>query len=366
MTDVSLFDYNLPEDLVARHPAPERDASRMLVLHRSDSRREHTLFRDLPAYLRPGDCLVINDSKVLPARLLGQRIPSGGKIEALLLRREDERRWRAMVRPGKKIQKGQKLLFESADGAARLEAEIVGYADEGERILQFTWSGDWWELLESVGHTPLPPYILKARKEHDGLRGDKGSWHDQAESPEDRERYQTVYAQAAGSVAAPTAGLHFTQNILTQLEKHSIAVARVTLHVGDGTFRPVTTETAEEHVMHEEEFEIGEPACQTIARARERGGRIIAVGTTAVRVLESVSDESGTPHPARASTRLLIVPGYRFRALDALLTNFHLPRSTLLMLVSAFAGRERILEAYSDAVARRYRFYSYGDAMLIV
>lgn len=366
MTEVSLFDYDLPEDLIARHPAPERDASRLLVLHRSENRREHTLFRDLPGYLRAGDCLVINDSKVLRARLLGQRVPSGGKVEALLLHREDEQHWRVMVRPGKKIQKGQRLVFVSGDSTARLDAEIVGYAGEGERILKFAWAGEWWDILESVGHTPLPPYILKARKEHDGLSGDKGSWHDQAESPEDRERYQTVYAQAAGSVAAPTAGLHFTSDLLARLEQQGVAVARVTLHVGDATFRPVTTKTAEEHVMHEEEFEIGESAYREIARGRECGGRIVAVGTTVVRVLESVADENGTLRPARGSTRLLIVPGCRFRVVDALLTNFHLPRSTLLMLVSAFAGRERILEAYADAVARRYRFYSYGDAMLIV
>ena len=327
------FDYDLPAESIAQEAAP-RGESRLLVLDRTGPDR-HARVRDLPRLLRPGDLLVLNDTRVIPARLFG-RSAGGGRMEVLLVERTDEREWDALVKPGKRARPGARIDFE--DG---LTAEVVGKSEDRYR-LQFSEPVE--PHLERLGHIPLPPYIHRP------------------DTFEDRERYQTVYARTPGAIAAPTAGLHFTEDLLKGIEEAGVGISRVTLHVGIGTFKPVSTERIEEHRMDRERYEIGEEAAEAIRRA----GRVVAVGTTVVRTLESAAVETGEVRAGSGSTELFITPGFRFQVVDALLTNFHLPRSTLLMLVSAFAGRERVLAAYEEAIAQRYRFYSYGDAMLVI
>ncbi|MBN1865716.1 tRNA preQ1(34) S-adenosylmethionine ribosyltransferase-isomerase QueA [Candidatus Sumerlaeota bacterium] len=377
------FDYALPEASIARRPASHREDSRLMVLDRASGSRDHRRFAELPEILREGDLLTMNDTRVLPARLLGRRAPDGGKIEALLLRREDERRWWALVRPGKKIQVGDRLIF----APQRLEARVAAYGERGggERLLEFRYSGDWWTILSDIAHTPLPPYILRARK-RDAEAAGHGSDAFVPEEPEDRERYQTVFAHGEpASVAAPTAGLHFSESVLKALESRGIERCFVQLDVGAATFQPIKTETVEEHPMHEERFRIPEETAALVNRAKAEGRRVVAVGTTVVRALETAAlvgageaegifraeSQSGCevgaifPESLDGWTRLMIAPGFRFRATDVLLTNFHLPRSSLILLVSALTGREELLDAYREAIEKKYRFYSYGDCMLI-
>ncbi len=340
---VDLFDYKLPADRIAQEPLPERSASRMMVLDRAAGLRTHRRFRDLPEHLRRGDCLVLNDTMVLPARLYGRR-PTGGRVEVLLLRpAAGDRQWHALARPARRLRLGERVEFGPG-----LAATVVGEGDEGLRELRFEVDGDFEQALDRLGLPPLPPYIRRRAR------------------PEDRQRYQTVYARRAGAVAAPTAGLHFDQGILAALAGTGIETVFLTLHVGLGTFRPVAVERVEDHHMHAEPYQVLPEAAERISRARAAGGRVVAVGTTVVRALETVADDDGRVRPDSGETDLFIYPGYRFRAVDALLTNFHLPRSTLLMMVAAFAGREFILEAYQEAIDAGYRFYSYGDCMLIL
>jgi len=333
------FDYELPAASIAQEPAP-RGESRLLVLDR-DGPERHARVRDLPRLLRPGDLLVLNDTRVIPARLFGRRIGGGGRMELLLVERTGEREWNALVKPGKRARPG--TAIELAPG---LTAEVIDKDEEGRYRLRFSEPVE--PHLERLGHVPLPPYIHRP------------------DTPEDRERYQTVYARSPGAIAAPTAGLHFSEELLREIEAAGIAIARVTLHVGIGTFKPVSAERIEEHRMDRERYEIGEEAAATIRRTRELAGRIVAVGTTVVRTLESAAlAGDGEVRTGASATELFITPGFRFQVVDALLTNFHLPRSTLLMLISAFAGRERVLAAYEEAIREGYRFYSYGDAMLV-
>ncbi len=364
------FHYDLPPELIAQTPAPQRDGSRLLVFHRSAGRIEHRQFLDLPAYLRPGDLLVLNDSRVIPARLRGFKPQSGGEVEVLLVEENAVNDWWAMLRPGKRIRAGTKIELarapevpgREAGGAgktdgAELRATVLAKNGEGHCRLQFSGPPDVREVLDRFGEVPLPPYI--------GRVGPP--------SAEDRERYQTVFARPPGSVAAPTAGLHFTPGLLAQVAAMGVEVRFVTLHVGLGTFAPVKADRIEEHVMHEEVFELSAATAASVSAAKREGRRVIAVGTTSVRVLESAAAMSPTSLQAtRGRTRLFVYPPQRFRIVDALLTNFHLPESTLLMLVSAFAapgktrGRELVLTAYAEAVRERYRFFSYGDAMLLL
>lgn len=336
------FDYYLPPELIAQHPVEPRDTSRLLVLHRESERLEHRRFYDLPLYLRPGDILVLNDTRVIPARLLGKKAGTGGQVEVLLLRPLWGNCWEVLVRPGRRIPPGTEILF----GKGELWAKVLDRTPQGGRLVEFQYEGEWEEILERLGEVPLPPYIK--------------------EKLSDPERYQTVYASRPGSVAAPTAGLHFTPQLLKELKEKGIKIVYILLHVGLGTFRPVREEMVENHRMHAEYFYVDEEAARTINEARRQGGRVIAVGTTVVRTLETVATPEGEIKPRDGFTELFIYPGYRFKAVDALITNFHLPRSTLLMLVCAFAGRERVLEAYQVAIKERYRFYSFGDAMLIL
>ncbi len=348
------FDYELPPDLVATRPAEPRDSSRLMVL-RSDGGLEHRVFRELPGVLRRGDLLVLNDSRVIPARLEGRRA-GGGHAEVTLLREvtAEPPRWECLVRPGRKLRGGDSIVFSPGELSGEVENVLPG----GERVIQFKCApGSFRHLLGRVARMPIPPYIEKARE---AGHSPAGGW-----TALDRERYQTVFAREDGSVAAPTAGLHFTPELFAALGAFGVATACVTLHVGMGTFKPIATERIEDHTMHEESWEIGEDCAAAIAEARSRGGRVVAVGTTAVRTLESACDDAGLVRAGRGSTRIMIAPGHAFRAVDALVTNFHLPRSTLLLLVSAMGGRERVLAAYAEAVAQRYRFYSYGDAMLL-
>ncbi len=334
------FYYDLPPELIAQTPLERRDGSRLLVLNRATGAIRHLRFYDLPDLLQSGDCLVLNDSRVLPARLFGRR-ETGGAAEVLLLTDRGDNVWECLVRPGRKLRRGAKIEF----GDGLLRAEIVEELPEGNRLIRFEYEGIFLELLERLGRMPLPPYI-KAELE-------------------DGERYQTVYARHLGSAAAPTAGLHFTKELLETIRQKGVALAWVTLHVGLGTFRPVKEETVEDHPMHAEYCVIPPEAAELINRTRQNGGRVICVGTTACRTLESFAAEDGTVAPASGWTDIFIYPGYRFKAVDALITNFHLPESTLLMLVSALAGRETILAAYKEAIEKRYRFFSFGDAMFI-
>ncbi len=335
------FDYDLPPEYIAQHPAEPRDASRLLVLHRSDGSLQHRRFREIGDYLRPGDVLVINQTRVIPARLYARKIPTGGKVEILLLQREEAHLWEALV-GGKRLGEGKRLQVEGGP-----QAEIVEVLDGPRRRIRFSEPIE--EHFPQAGHVPLPPYITAP-----------------LHNPE---RYQTVYARQAGSVAAPTAGLHFTPELLAALKEQGIEVARITLHVGLDTFAPVTEATPQEHKIHTEWCQVTAEAAERINAARRAGGRIVAVGTTSVRTLESAARRSAAGEavaPFEGPTDLFILPGYTFRAVDMMLTNFHLPKSTLLMLVSAFAGRERILETYEVAKREKYRFYSFGDAMLII
>lgn len=335
------FYYDLPQELIAQTPLKQRDASRLMVLDRETGAVTHRHFRDILDYLRPGDCLVLNDSRVLPARLLGTR-PTGGAVEVLLLRDLGGSRWECLTKPGRKTQPGTELSF----GDGLLTATVVDAVEDGNKILEFHYEGIFLEILEQLGQMPLPPYIK--------------------ETLADQERYQTVYSHAVGSAAAPTAGLHFTQELLDEIRARGVETAFITLHVGLGTFRPVKADEITEHHMHSEFCIIPDEAAEKINRAHRSGGRVICVGTTSCRTLESFASEDGTIAPTSGWTDIFIYPGYRFKMMDGLITNFHLPESTLVMLVSAFAGREHILHAYETAVAEKYRFFSFGDAMLIL
>ena len=334
--------FDLPKELIAQDPLEDRSASRLLVLDRRTGSIEHKVFRDILQYLMPGDCLVLNDTRVIPARLLGVKEDTGAAVEVLLLKRREKDVWEALVRPGKKLRPGARVTF----GDGRLRAEILDVVEEGNRLVQFSYEGIWEEVLDSLGEMPLPPYIT-----HKLL---------------DKNRYQTVYAKYEGSAAAPTAGLHFTKELLAEVEAMGVDLAYVTLHVGLGTFRPVKVDNVKEHHMHSEFYQITKEAADKINRAKESGHRVICVGTTSCRTVESAADEKGRLTACSGNTDIFIYPGYRFKVLDGLITNFHLPESTLVMLVSALAGRENILSAYREAIRERYRFFSFGDAMLIV
>ena len=336
------FYFELPQELIAQDPLEERSSSRLLALDKRTGAVSHHVFREVGDFLRPGDCLVLNDTKVIPARLLGEREGTGAHVEVLLLKRRSGDVWETLVRPGKKCRPGTRLTF----GDGLLKAEILDTVEEGNRLVRFDYEGIFEEVLDRLGEMPLPPYITHKLQ--------------------DRNRYQTVYAKHEGSAAAPTAGLHFTKELLGRLEGKGIGIAYVTLHVGLGTFRPVKEENVLEHHMHTEHYQVSREAADTINRTKAQGGRIVCVGTTSCRTLESAAGEDGLVRPCSGDTDIFIYPGYRFRVLDALITNFHLPESTLIMLVSALAGREHVLAAYEEAVRERYRFFSFGDAMLIV
>jgi S-adenosylmethionine:tRNA ribosyltransferase-isomerase len=336
------FDYSLPEELIAQEPVRDRDASRLLVVRLDREGFAHRSFTDLCDYLEPGDTLVINDTKVIPARLMGIKENTGARVEVLLLKQLDAKRWEALVRPGKRVRAGARLIFKKDLLAGR----ILGETSYGGRIVEMDFEGSFEEILDELGVMPLPPYIKKPLL--------------------DKDRYQTIYARLAGSAAAPTAGLHFSEELLGRIRSQGVAVAPVLLHVGLGTFRPVKAADITRHRMHEEYYEVPEETAALIAAAKERGGRIIAVGTTTTRCLESAADENGRLRPGSGWTGIFIYPGYKFKVIDGMVTNFHLPKSTLLMMVSALAGREKILAAYREAVERRYRFFSFGDAMLII
>ena len=334
------FSFDLPEELIAQTPLQRRDASRLLHLDKNTGALEHAHFYDLPRFLRKGDCLVLNDSRVLPARLIGTR-SSGGGVELVLLRDLGDGKWECLSRPGRKTKPGTELSF----GDGELTATVLEVAEGGNRIVQFHYEGIFLEVLERLGKMPLPPYIR--------------------EELQDSERYQTVYSRELGSAAAPTAGLHFTKELLAQIEDMGVNIAYVTLHVGLGTFRPVKEEEIEDHPMHAEFCIVPERTAELVTKTRREGGRIVSVGTTSCRTLESFAKEDGTLEPCSGWTNIFIYPGYRFKCVDALVTNFHLPESTLIMLVSALAGREHVLNAYRVAVEERYRFFSFGDAMFI-
>jgi len=335
------FYFELPPELIAQDPLEDRSSSRLLTLSRQTGKVEHRIFKDILDYICPGDCLVLNNTKVIPARLLGQKADTGAGVEVLLLKRQEKDVWETLVKPGKKCKPGTKLVF----GDGSLTAEVLDTLEEGNRLIQFTYEGIWEEVLDKLGEMPLPPYITHKLQ--------------------DKNRYQTVYAKYEGSAAAPTAGLHFTRELLQQLEEKGVQIAYVTLHVGLGTFRPVKVDNILEHHMHSEYYQISEEAASKINRAKASGGRVICVGTTSCRTVESAADETGLIHAGCDNTEIFIYPGYRFKVLDSLITNFHLPESTLVMLVSALAGRENVLAAYEEAIRERYRFFSFGDAMLI-
>lgn len=338
---VSDFDYELPEGLIAQVPLEKRDESRLLVYKKDTRKIEHRTFHDILDYLIPGDCLVINDTKVLPARLLGNKEDTGGKMEFVLLKRVTEDTWRVLVKPGKRAHVGSRFIF----GDGLLKAEILEKTEEGGRIVRFFYDGVFEEVLDKVGIVPLPPYI------HEELK--------------DKDRYQTIYAKYRGSAAAPTAGLHFTPELLEQAEAKGVSIARVTLHIGLGTFRPVKVDNIEDHSMHSEIYEVSQEAADLINESKKAGNRIISVGTTSLRTLESVTDEEGLVQAGKGETDIFIYPGYKFKIVDCLITNFHLPKSTLLMLVSALTSREEMLKVYSEAIEMKYRFFSFGDAMFI-
>ncbi len=337
---VSDFDYELPEELIAQDPLEDRSSSRLLVLDKETGAVRHDVFRNIKSELRPGDCLVINNTRVIPARLFGTREGTGGAVELLLLKRVTGDVWETLVRPGKKARPGMRIVFSD-----KLTAEVTDVVDDGNRLVRFEYDGIFEEILDELGEMPLPPYIT----------------HKLA----DPERYQTVYAKYKGSAAAPTAGLHFTPELLAEIREMGVEIAEVTLHVGLGTFRPVKVDEVKDHHMHSEFYKIDAETAEKINKAKAAGGRIIAVGTTSCRTLESAADENGMIHAGSDNTEIFIYPGYQFKAVDALITNFHLPKSTLMMLVSALAGRENIMKAYKEAVDLRYRFFSFGDAMFI-
>ena len=335
------FYYDLPEELIAQTPLEQRDTSRLMTLERDTGKIEHHHFYDLLDYLKEGDCLILNNSRVLPARLLGQRLPGGGACEVLLLIDRGDKTWECLVRPGRKMRTGAKMSF----GNGELTAEIVGELEDGNRLVRFDYEGIFLEVLEQLGKMPLPPYI-KAELQ-------------------DRERYQTVYSKVVGSAAAPTAGLHFTPELLGKIAEKGVGIGYVTLHVGLGTFRPVKEDEITDHEMHSEYCVIPQETADLINQTKANGGRVICVGTTSCRTLESWANEDGTMEAKGGWTNIYIYPGYKFKVMDGLVTNFHLPESTLIMLVSAFAGRENVLEAYREAVRERYRFFSFGDAMFL-
>ncbi len=335
------FYYDLPQELIAQTPLERRDCSRLMTLNKVTGEVGHARFYDLPAFLRPGDCLVLNDSRVLPARLIGRRDPSGGAAEVLLLTDKGNKTWECLVRPGRKLREGARITF----GNGELTAEVQSVLPDGNRLVRFAYEGIFLEVLERLGKMPLPPYIKEELR--------------------DQERYQTVYSKEVGSAAAPTAGLHFTRELLDKVREMGVTVCAVTLHVGLGTFRPVSEENLEEHDMHAEYCTISQETADAINATKAKGGRVICVGTTSCRTVESWAAEDGTLSAASGWTRIYIYPGYRFKVLDGLITNFHLPESTLIMLVSALAGREHVLAAYEEAVRARYRFFSFGDAMFI-
>lgn len=335
------FYYDLPQELIAQDPLEDRSSSRLLVLDKETGAVEHHVFRDVINELNPGDCLVINDTKVIPARLIGAKEETGAKIEVLLLKRGAGDVWETLVKPGRKAKPGTRISF----GDGLLTGEVVDIVDEGNRLIRFEYQGIFEEILDQLGQMPLPPYITHQLK--------------------DKDRYNTVYAEHSGSAAAPTAGLHFTPELLTEIQAKGVDIARVTLHVGLGTFRPVKVDDVENHHMHSEFYMISEEAADKINRAKENGGRVICVGTTSCRTIESAADENGRLKACSGWTEIFIYPGYRFQILDGLITNFHLPESTLIMLVSALAGKEHVLAAYEEAVREKYRFFSFGDAMCI-
>lgn len=339
--DLKDFNYDLPEELIAQDPLEHRSSSRLMVLHKDTGRIEHKIFRDIIDYLNPGDCLVINDTKVIPARLMGIKEDTGAAIEVLLLKRNADDVWECLVKPGKKARTGARIVF----GEGLLVGEIVDVIEDGNRMIKFHYEGIFEEILDKLGQMPLPPYITHKLQ--------------------DKNRYQTVYAKNEGSAAAPTAGLHFTKELLEKIKEKGVNVVSITLHVGLGTFRPVKVDKIEEHHMHTETFNISKEAADTINRTRAAGGRVIAVGTTSCRTLESAAADDGTIPARSGDTDIFIYPGYKFKAIDCLITNFHLPESTLIMLVSALAGRDNIMNAYETAVKERYRFFSFGDAMFI-
>ena len=335
------FYFDLPQELIAQDPLEDRSSSRLLMLDKDTGAVSHHVFREIVDYLNPGDCLVLNNTKVIPARLLGEREGTGAHVEVLLLKRREGDVWETLVKPGKKCKPGTRLSF----GGGLLKAEVLETVEEGNRLIHFEYEGIWEEVLDRLGEMPLPPYITHKLQ--------------------DKNRYQTVYAKYEGSAAAPTAGLHFTRELLEQIEAKGVYIAYVTLHVGLGTFRPVKEDNVLEHHMHSEFYQVTEEAAKKINHSKKAGGRIICVGTTSCRTIESAADEQGVVHPGSDNTEIFIYPGYQFKVLDALITNFHLPESTLVMLVSALAGRENVLNAYEEAIRERYRFFSFGDAMFI-
>lgn len=336
------FFYDLPEELIAQDPLEDRTASRLLVLNRETGAVEHKIFSDVIDYLNEGDCLVINNTRVIPARLIGEKEGTGGKVEVLLLKRRANDVWETLVKPGKKLKPGAKITF----GDGRLRAEVLEVVEEGNRLVKFHYEGIFEEILDSLGEMPLPPYITHKL--------------------EDKEMYQTVYAKFDGSAAAPTAGLHFTKELLNKIEEKGIKISSITLHVGLGTFRPVKVDDVNNHHMHTEWYEVNAEAAEIINETKRNGGRVICVGTTSCRTIESVADDNGYMKAKTGETDIFIYPGYKFKVMDGLITNFHLPESTLVMLVSAFAGKENVLSAYETAVKEKYRFFSFGDAMILI
>ncbi len=339
---VEEFDYYLPEELIAQQPADIRDESRLMILHKNNGEVEHKNFKNIIDYLDEGDLLVLNNSKVIPARLFGQKVPTGTDIEVLLLNEKEADTWEVLVRPGKRVKKGVKISF--ANG--KLIGKTLEYTDFGGRIMKFYYSGDFDQLIDELGELPLPPYIT--------------------EELEEPGRYQTVYAKERGSVAAPTAGLHFTAKLFESLKEKGVDIAYLTLHVGLGTFRPVKVDKIEDHKMHSEYYELNKETAEQINQKKKEGKKVVAVGTTATRTLESIISEKGQIEAAKGWTDIFIYPGYKFKVIDALITNFHLPKSTLMMLISAFVGKDKVMSAYKVAVEERYRFFSLGDAMLII
>ncbi|GAB6170477.1 tRNA preQ1(34) S-adenosylmethionine ribosyltransferase-isomerase QueA [Clostridium carnis] len=338
---VSDFNFDLPEELIAQHPLEKRDASRLMVLDKKTGEIEHRSFHDVIEYLNCGDTLVLNNTRVLPARLIGEKQETGGKIEFLLLKRIEGDKWECLAKPGKRAKIGQKFTF----GNGKLNCEVIDIVEEGNRIIEFSYDGIFEQVLDELGEMPLPPYIT--------------------ERLEDKERYQTVYSKEKGSAAAPTAGLHFTEGLLNEIKKKGVNIAYLTLHVGLGTFRPVKVEDIDEHIMHSEYYSLDKKDADIINETKKRGNKVIAVGTTSTRTLETIGDENGMVKEQSGWTNIFIFPGYKYKVIDELITNFHLPESTLIMLVSALAGKENVMRAYNEAVNEKYRFFSFGDSMIV-